>query len=138
MTGTIEQETVIVLRHKADGKASSKATKAAKAASTEALRVARVRRPGLEEFLFSGAFHAMPMIQQAVIDNPFRLWDEYADEGTYFVIPEDSLGRSPKGRARDMDSTCQSILLWIKKYFGETSPALVRSSELSLTVVTFD
>lgn len=132
---TTTPERVIVIRHKADGKPSSKPTKAAIAATLAALKLARVARPSLVEFFTSGQFHAMPMIPQAIIDNPERLWEEFGTADTYWIVPADSLGRAPKNGERDWDSTAQSILLWIKKHMAETPKPLVRASELSVTVV---
>lgn len=135
---TTTEGPLLVIRHKADGKAPSRLTEKAKKATAKALASARVRRPGLEALLESGAFHRLPMIQQAVIDNPQRLWDEHDDETTYLVIPTDSFGRAPKTGERDWDSTAQSILLWVKKYYCETEAPAFRASEVSITVVRFE
>jgi hypothetical protein len=44
------------------------------------------------------------------------------------------MGRPPKNGSRDYDSTAQSILLWIKKFYVETPKSLVRVGELSVIV----
>jgi hypothetical protein len=122
----------IILIHKADETKASKPTKLAVAASHELLKVARVRRPGLEAFIESGKFAAMSQVPQAVIDNPDRRREEFPD--AFFIIEESDMGRSPKNGKRDYESTAQSILLWLKKFYAETPKPLVRSSELSIVV----
>ena len=122
----------IILIHKADGSKPSKPSKVAIAASNEALVTARVRRPGIEAFLESGEFAALQSIPQAVIDNPERRRREFP--GAFFVIDEADMGRAPKSGERDYASTCQSILLWIKKHYAETEKPLVRIGELSVIV----
>lgn len=122
----------IILIHKADGSKPSKPSKVAIAASKEALVTARVRRPGIESFLESGAFALMESIPQAVIDNPERRRREFPL--SFFPIDESDMGRRPKNGERDYASTCQSILLWIKKHYAETDKPLVRIGELSVIV----
>ena len=122
----------IILIHKADDLKPSKITKVGLEASHKILKLARVRRPGLEEFIESGAFSAMESIPQAVIDNPDRRRIEYPD--AYFRIGDIDMGRNPKNGFRDYDSTAQSILLWLKKHYVETEKPLVRIGELSVIV----
>jgi hypothetical protein len=122
----------IILIHKADGAKASKASKIAVQASHEALASARVRRPGLEAFIESGEFASLEAIPQAVIDNPLRRRQEFPT--AFYVIDESDMGRAPKNGTRDYASTCQSILLWIKKHYAETEKPLVRVGELSVIV----
>jgi hypothetical protein len=126
----------IILIHKADEAKPTKPTKLAVSASHELLKVARVRRPGIEAFIESGQFAALAPVPQAVIDNPDRRRDEFPD--AFFIIEESDMGRTPKNGRRDIDSTAQSILLWIKKFYAETPKPLVRASELSIVVEWFD
>jgi hypothetical protein len=122
----------IILIHKFDGLKPSKPTKLAVAASHELLRKARVRRPGIEAFLETGEFSALQSVPQEIIDNPDRRREEYPE--AFFVIEESDMGRPPKNGSRDYDSTAQSILLWIKKFYVETPKSLVRVGELSVIV----
>lgn len=125
----------IILINKADGEKPIKPTKIAIATTHEILAVARVRRHGIEAFIESGAFASMEAIPQAVIDNPDRRKIEYPE--AFYVIEESDMGRKPKNKERDMDSTAQSILLWIKKFYVETEKPLVRASQLSIVVERF-
>ena len=126
----------IILIHKADSAKPSKPSKIAIATTHELLATARVRRPGIEAFIESGQFAALAPVPQAVIDNPDRRRIEYP--GAFFVIEESDMGRTPKNGKRDIDSTAQSILLWIKKFYAETPKPIVRVSELSIVVEWFD
>jgi hypothetical protein len=126
--------TRIILIHKADGAKASKPTKVSIEASHVALKTARVRRPGLEAFIESGAFAALQMVPQAVIDNPDRRRQEFPE--AFYVIDEADMGRAPKNGVRDYASTCQSILLWIKKHYAETGKPMVRIGELSVIIET--
>ena len=122
----------IILIHKFDGLKPSKPTKLAVAASHELLRKARVRRPGIEAFLETGQFSTLQTIPQEVIDNPDRRREEYPE--AFFLIGDIDMGRNPKNGGRDYDSTAQSILLWIKKFYVETPKPVVRVGELSVIV----
>lgn len=125
----------IILIHKADESKPSKPSKIAIATTHEIINVARVRRPGIERLIETGEFASMPSIPQAVIDNPDRRRIEYPE--AFYVIEEADMGRRPKNGERDLDSTAQSILLWIKKFYVETPKPLVRASELSIVVERF-
>ena len=124
----------IILIHKADGSKASKPSKVAIASSHSMLESARVRRPGLEAFIESGKFATLDSIPQAIIDNPLRRREEFPE--AFFIIDESDMGRPPKSGERDYASTCQSILLWIKKHYAETEKPLVRIGELSVIVET--
>jgi len=130
--GAIMAAKRIILIHKADDLKPSKITKAGLEASHKILKLARVRRPGLEQFIESGAFAALQAVPQPVIDNPDRRKAEYPE--AFFVIDLFDMGRPPKNGERDYDSTAQSILLWLKKHYVETEKPLVRIGELSVIV----
>ena len=123
----------ILIIRKADGAKPFAITKARKAATLEALRAARVQRPASLDFFLSGAFAESAEIPQAVIDNPIKRERDFAGVG--FIVPESDLGRAPKSGERDWQSTCQSVLLWLKKYLSETDAPAVRLSQLSVIVV---
>jgi hypothetical protein len=124
---------ILVLR-KGDGRKALVITKARQKAIEEALKASRVQRPELVDFFMSGEFAASQAIPQTIIDNPLRRESEFAGVG--FIVPEGSLGRSPKSGERDWQSTAQSILLWIKKYFVDTGA--VRIDDISVIVVSVE
>jgi hypothetical protein len=121
----------LLLINKADGAKAERITKAKRDAVAEILKTARVARPELVEYILSGAFGDSEQVAQNVIDNPHRRAEEHPNAG--WIVPESCLGRPPKNGERDYDSTCQSVLLWIKKVFVDTG--VVRASQLSLIVV---
>lgn len=121
----------LLLIHKADGAKAERITKAKREAVAEILKTARVARPELVDYILSGAFTEDETIPQNVIDNPHRRAAEHPDAG--WIVPESCLGRPPKTGERDYASTCQSVLLWIKKVFVDTG--ILRASQVSLIVV---
>lgn len=121
----------ILIIRKATGRKPLAITKSRRNDIITALRLARVQRPELVEFFLSGEFAASTPIPQSIIDNPARRAQEFPGVG--FVVPDGSLGRAPKSGERDWQSTSQSILLWIKKYFIDTG--VVRIDEISVIVV---
>jgi hypothetical protein len=121
----------LLLIHKADGAKAERITKAKREAVAEILKTARVARPELVDYILSGAFTEDETIPQNVIDNPHRRAAEHPDAG--WIVPESCLGRPPKSGERDYASTCQSVLLWIKKVFVDTG--VLRASQVSLIVV---
>jgi hypothetical protein len=121
----------LLLIHKADGSKAERITKAKREAVAEILKTARVARPELVDYILSGAFTEDETIPQNVIDNPHRRAAEHPDAG--WIVPETCLGRPPKSGERDYASTCQSVLLWIKKVFVDTG--ILRASQVSLIVV---
>ena len=130
-TNGVTSSPSIAIFRKDDGKKPYVINKARENAILDALRVCRVERPELVELFLSGAFAGMESIAQSVIDNPVKR--EIDHPGAGFVVPESCLGRAPKSGVRDWQSTAQSILIWIKKYFVETG--VIRISELSVIVV---
>ncbi len=121
----------LLLINKADGQKAERITKAKREAVAAVLETSRVARPELVEYILSGAFGDSEQVAQNVIDNPHRRAEEHPNAG--WIVPESCLGRPPKNGERDFDSTCQSVLLWIKKVFVDTG--VVRASQLSLIVV---
>ncbi len=121
----------ILIIRKGEGRKPLTLTKAREAAIREALKACRVARPEVLAFFLEGGFAAMPAIPQSVIDNPIKRSRDFAGVG--FVVPEGSLGRSPKTGERDWNSTCESVRIWINKYLIETG--FVRKDELSVIVV---
>jgi hypothetical protein len=127
---TTPAQSVAIFR-KDDGKKPYVINKSRETAIRDALRVARVNRPGVVEFFLSGAFAEMESIPQTVIDNPIKRSIDYPDAG--FIIPESDLGRAPKNGVRNWQSTCEANRLWVRKYFVETG--VVRISELSVILI---
>ena len=131
--GKANMEHILIIR-KGDKRKGVAITKAHKKAIEEALKASRVQRPELVDFFMSGEFAASQAIPQNVIDNPLRREAEFPGVG--WIVPEGSLGRAPKKGKRDYQSTAQSILLWIKKYFVETGA--VRIDDISVVVVNVE
>jgi hypothetical protein len=121
----------LLLINKADGSKPERITKAKREAVAAVLATSRVSRPELVDYILSGEFAASETVAQNVIDNPHRRAAEHPDAG--WIVPESCLGRPPKTGERDYASTCQSVLLWIKKVFVDTG--VIRASQLSLIVV---
>lgn len=121
----------LLLINKADGSKPERITKAKREAVAAVLATSRVSRPELVDYILSGEFAASETVAQNVIDNPHRRAAEHPDAG--WIVPESCLGRPPKSGERDYASTCQSVLLWIKKVFVDTG--IIRASQLSLIVV---
>ena len=117
-----------IYRREIVGTPAKKMTKADIIAKEASMIACRVRRPGLEAIFNSGEFRKLTALPQTVIDSPMARYSvvQESTKPVTITLPADSLGRVQ--RDPDENSTRQSVLLWVKKWYPELA------ADVSLTV----
>jgi len=123
---TTETPAGVIRLYRTDSK-TKKPTKALVGSVLHELQLARVKRPDLTEFVLSGGFHRLTIVDQKIVKNAALRRRDYQDEQYCYTLTVADLGRATMG-----DTGAMSVRIWIEKYFV---PAIIAAGEFS---VVFD
>jgi hypothetical protein len=106
---------MIRIYRKASISPTRKPTKAILEYADYLLVLSKVRRPELEAFLRSGAFHSLPELTDAEVRDSGRRRRDHTGKGSAYIVTE-----GDKGRATASEQTVSMALrIWIMNYYVE-------------------
>ena len=106
---------MIRISRKASLTPTRKPTKAIVEYADYLLVLSKIRRPELEAFLRSGAFHSLPELINAEVRDSGRRRRDHTYKGSSYIVTDDDMGRATASE----QTIAMSIRTWLMTYYVE-------------------